>query len=60
MIDPEGVDENMNHNWHQLTAEEALRLLKADRKEGLSSGEAAARQKEHGFNEMTAGKGETH
>jgi cation-transporting ATPase F len=46
----------MNQNWHQLTAEEALRLLKADRKEGLSSGEAAARQKEHGFNEMTAGK----
>ncbi|MBK8871935.1 MAG: cation-transporting P-type ATPase [Elusimicrobia bacterium] len=46
----------MNHPWHQLTAEEALRLLKADRQEGLSSGEVAARQKEHGFNEMTAGK----
>lgn len=46
----------MNHNWHQLPAEEAMRLLKADRKEGLSSGEVAARQKEHGFNEMTAGK----
>lgn len=46
----------MNHHWHQLTAEEAMRLLKADRKEGLSSEEVAARQKEHGFNEMTEGK----
>jgi cation-transporting ATPase F len=46
----------MNQNWHELTVDETMQFLKVDGEKGLSSQEVGVRQKEHGFNEMTAGK----
>lgn len=44
----------MERSWHQLSTQEAIRLLRTDPAAGLSSAEAAARRKEHGYNELSA------
>jgi Ca2+-transporting ATPase len=45
--------------WHQAAVADALRLLKTDAARGLTAAEAAARQAEHGPNELQERGGRT-
>ncbi len=45
-----------NNNWHDLSADEAIRLLGSDRAKGLTTAEITARLQQFGRNEMTARK----
>lgn len=46
-----------NNKWHSLPAADVLHLLGSDPASGLSSAEAAQRQKQYGRNELTPKKG---
>lgn len=51
------LKESLNSTWHQLQAEEVVRLLDVNLKTGLAAEEVRRRQEKFGFNRITARPG---
>ena len=46
------LDGDLNHGWHRIGVDEALKALETDGKEGLSGAEAKSRLERYGPNAL--------